>query len=97
MAFALALLEQLAARLGLGVVDLGHHLMQPHAVGLGERIEHAAVRVDGLQHIQRGAQAVGERQVVGGQGRGGGVQGRSGQKRLKAVGVAAGGRWARRC
>lgn len=68
MAFALALLEQLAARLGLGVVDLGHHLMQPHAVGLGERIEHAAVRVDCLQHIQRGAQAVGERQVVGGKG-----------------------------
>ncbi|CEE58696.1 exported hypothetical protein [Xanthomonas citri pv. citri] len=75
---ALALLEQLPPRLRLGVIDLGDHLMQPHAVGFGQGVQHAAVGVDGLQHVQGRAQAVGQGQLVVGHGWGVGVQGRSG-------------------
>lgn len=68
------LLELLPARLGFGVVDPGHHLVQAHAVGFGQRVEHGAVGLDRLQQVQRGAQAVGQGQVVGVDGWGDGVQ-----------------------
>ena len=80
----LGLLFQLRPpRLGLGVVDLGHHLVQAGAVGVGQRIEHAAVGFDGLQQVQRGAQPVGQGQVVVGKGQGGGIQFGSGKSSRK--------------
>jgi len=73
------LLQFRPAGLGFRVVDLGHHLVQADAVSLRQRIEHAAVGFDGLQQVQRGAQAVGQGQVVVGKGQGGGIQFKSGK------------------
>ncbi|MNV14181.1 hypothetical protein D3C71_1048560 [compost metagenome] len=81
------LLEHRPARLGLGVVDLGHHLVQAGAVGVRQGVEHAAVGLDRLQQVQRGAQAIGQGQVVGVERWGDGIQCGSGE----AVGRQGGG------
>ncbi|MNV53865.1 hypothetical protein D3C71_1460270 [compost metagenome] len=84
----LGLLLQLGpAGLGLGVIHLGHHLVQADAISLGQRIEHAAVGFDGLQQVQRGAQAVGQGQVVVGKGQGGGIQFGSGKQQENGHGA----------